>query len=484
MGLGFVGALGVFAALLGLRDPKKLAFLLAALAPWQGLDIDLGLRVTAYRVVAAAFLLVVLPRYAMTGHGRRRSVATTTLALFFLYAVLWTLGQIPFLPDADTSGGSLRGPGLRAAFQCVMLLIDLGPALLLPAVLRTADDVERVGTTYVASVAALALVGWLQLGLWYGAGANPLPIGYVNSLLGGSQEPYQGIDHVGGREVLRMNSLGGEPKGLGQSIAFAMLMLQVFGAVRTRVWLWPLLAASLVATASASGFLVWLSGSLIAAALRSTWGSAGKRGAGGALQLAVALTVGVGLMVAPLIEGLAPTDRSGHIQALSDRVIGRDLVEDFDAAVFAFLQDQPGYALLGVGLGNIHLYAADHLPQYAWRYAGGTAFVAKTGALRLLSEVGMLGLGLFLVAAYRHVAEARRAGPTRVGLDELPLMAIVAVWCFLIRGGYVAPQVFMTLGACAAAASLGGFRPPTGPGGRAATAHRQPLWSPRGRQGR
>lgn len=90
--------------------------------------------------------------------------------------------------------------------------------------------------------------------------------------------------------------------------------------------------------------------------------------------------------------------------------MGRDLVEDFDRAVLGFLQEEPGYLLTGVGLGNAHLYANEYLPTFAIPYAADTAFVAKSGYLRLISEVGLVGLALFLLWVGSQMRILSRAG--------------------------------------------------------------------------
>jgi hypothetical protein len=54
--------------------------------------------------------------------------------------------------------------------------------------------------------------------------------------------------------------------------------------------------------------------------------------------------------------------------------------------------------VFGVGLGNIHLYAAPYIPAEFAFYLDKAVFVAKSGALRIVSELGVLGLGVFLMA--------------------------------------------------------------------------------------
>ncbi len=453
-----VGVLAVLLVAIGIWSPWRLVVAMAILAPWQGLDVDAGLRVTAYRVAVVAFVAVSVMRLAVAGGAPRRREKT---GLFFgglyLYGVVWTLGQIPFLPQMEIAGGEFRSPALRAVSQCVMFLLDLAPVLFLPVLLRSTEELKKLGSAYVASVVVLVCIGWGQMAAWYATGENPLPIGYLNSLLGGQAPVYEGVETIEGTIVRRMNSFGGEPKGLGQSVAFALLLIQIFGSGRpdrrrTSALVWALLAVSLVATASASGVLVWLSGSLLILALQPLWLSHGLS----RVQVVTRVVLAIGLATFTLLTSWfeIPAGSAPHLRALSDRVVGRELFEDFDAAVIGFLVHTPWVALFGVGLGNVHLYATSHLADSAWRYAGGTPFVAKSGLLRLLSELGIVGLSLFLVAVAGVVQPLRRGLEEVVRLRGLWLCGALGAWCFLLRGGYLAPQAFMALGACAAAIAV------------------------------
>jgi hypothetical protein len=80
------------------------------------------------------------------------------------------------------------------------------------------------------------------------------------------------------------------------------------------------------------------------------------------------------------------------------RTYERTELEDFDEAILSFLIHEPEQMVLGVGMGNVHLYADRYLPVNAVPYARGTAFRAKAGTLKLLSEFGLLGFLLWTVA--------------------------------------------------------------------------------------
>ena len=58
--------------------------------------------------------------------------------------------------------------------------------------------------------------------------------------------------------------------------------------------------------------------------------------------------------------------------------------------------DKPQYLLFGSGVGNIHNLAAQYIPQEYLHYMKDNIFVAKSGYLRIISELGLLGMFLFL----------------------------------------------------------------------------------------
>ena len=144
-----------------------------------------------------------------------------------------------------------------------------------------------------------------------------------------------------------------------------------------------------------------------------------------------------------------------YLLVLEERTLGRTYIEDFDGAILRFLADQPRHLWIGVGLGNAHLYANDYLSVHA-RYAFDTAFVAKGGYLRLLSELGVIGLLLFLGwiivqirRLWKQIALSKRLSieedTIRVA-SSLAQFGVVMIFLYLARGEYVSPQTFLTLG--------------------------------------
>ena len=79
-----------------------------------------------------------------------------------------------------------------------------------------------------------------------------------------------------------------------------------------------------------------------------------------------------------------------------ERVNSDGALEDFDKTILSWLESAPQAAVAGVGLGNAHLYATPFLDPLFALYAEGNVFVAKTQYLRFISEIGIIGLALFL----------------------------------------------------------------------------------------
>ena len=75
-------------------------FIAVFLAPWQGLDADVGLRITAYRLAIIALVVVVgFKRYRIS-YIR----PNPWLWSFILYAICWSCFQIFWLPMSNVAG--------------------------------------------------------------------------------------------------------------------------------------------------------------------------------------------------------------------------------------------------------------------------------------------------------------------------------------------------------------------------------------------
>lgn len=460
--LGFFAIAILFASALwfALFQPRNSLLIVVFLAPWQGLDSDFGLRLTAYQVFFFPVLLITLLRSAPKGLTKTDTRGTKLFFILFLYSTLLTLIQIPFLPEADILGGALRAPALRSLLQIVMFAFTAAPLFLVPRLARKPDDILMMGKAYILSVTILAFIGWAQLLVWYASGENPIPIGIVNHLLGGATEVREGFYEFSAIPINRMNSFGGEPKDLGGAFVIGLLILQVvlvngtFQNARNLIWLWWFLAASVIATFSTTAFLLWALGSSIHIIVFIVSQGGFSRKAFTSTISLVRIAVVFVLLIAALGFALE-TSGIPIVDIVYERTIGRlgesefGMFEDFDDAVKNYLFDHPVDALIGVGLGNIHLYADPYLSSEAAEYAHGGVFVAKAQYLRFMSEIGMIGLALFMLWILRLLMLIYTSA-TKVNNKILSntLMCLGAA-CALVylAAGSGAPQFYLTTGA-------------------------------------
>lgn len=460
MALWIVLGLLAFGSFLAVRAPFRGLVAAVFFAPWAGFDVDVGLRVTAYLIFLAPLLGVFL---VSATQGRRAREALGALGFFWLvivYAVLWSLLQIPFLPEAAVAGGALRSPELRALVQIVMFFIMIAPLFLVPWLARNLDQVRYLVGTYLVSVAILASFGWIQLVIWAATGSDPMPVGFVDNLLGGAAGQRSGQFMFDGDLVYRMSSFGGEPKGLGVGLAVGLLLIQAGIRPRWRLAsaLWPFLFVSMLATFSTMAILAWFGASLVQLAFR-------ERGNRRHRESAFVLNrryLYLGIMLLVLVPGtFIAFPESRVVQLIEHRTIdrvvggsnvpgaGSGVIEDFNQAVIGFLQASPAYALTGVGLGNAHLYADPFLPDDVVRYAGGTTFVAKSALLRWISEIGVISLAIFLIWWVRVVRRTTRLTayrPDTVVLGGIIQKASWSLLAFWLVSGYVTSQFFLLTG--------------------------------------
>ena len=465
--LTVVVVLFLCALMLGVRYPGTALYAVIFLTPWQGLDPDIGLRVVAYQVVLVGLVAPNIGRILQRQFGQKPRVPGS-LAPFVYYSVVITLFSLPFLPVVEVAGGTLRSQYLRPIFQIAIFALHASLIVMVPMLITNLEGLVRAARVYVLSCTILAAIGWYQIAVWYGTGTNPLPIGFMDHLLGGSES----IVREGAYEFLdlyirRMNALGGEPKNLGAGLVIALLVLQVgwlyrllqidiFSAV-----LWFFLAASAVMTFSTTAIYMWVIGSVVV--ILSPVFSRGQSRLKAWSRLAIAgfvLVAGVAAISAgSWSEKGSPSQTESLVSSLLiERTIERGVLEDFDEAIIEYLGEHPLRAVLGHGLGNIHLFADSYLADDVAEYAGGGVFVGKAQYLRFISEIGVLGLALFCWPILRKCVVfwgGRRSLEARTSeLYGSVVAMMLSILMLYLANGAIMPQAYVMIGVFIAAAEI------------------------------
>lgn len=388
---------------IALTKPKLLYYIMVFFAGWYSIFLDVGLMITAYRLTVLVFLFCI-PVYLASRKGMfRLPQSTKYLFVFIFYAVITSVTSQFYIPESNIVDFT-RGQG-RWLFQIVMLFINVTPAFLPLLFFKRKEDVETTAKVFISSTFILCLFGWIQTFIFYLYGIDVFPV-FREGLIG-SRSQSMGVDMLG-MTLFRMHSLGGEPKDFAITAVVSIFLLILTGvsgkrSFRFRGSLVAFFLASLFMSLSTSGLVVLLAGMALIAILSFfikdvTLGFVFK-------SIAVFVVVALMLTAFLIIKDFLTMDSAKEL--MLERTIRRSPIELFDAAVIDFLSVHPGYGIFGVGLGNIHLYAWDNLVQYASenRLAGWVlksyysfVFVPNSGYLRIISEIGIVGLGLFLYA--------------------------------------------------------------------------------------
>jgi hypothetical protein len=433
--------------------------------PWHGLDVDIGVRVTGYQCALAGCLIAAGIRLLLGVQSMNFRFGGFWLLVYVVWTVGVALAQIPLLREAPVEGGAFRAPIARALLQVPVFLLAMSPVILLPMALKLPSDIYRAAKVYLFSCVILAVIGWFQLLAWYSTGTNPLQIGFVNELLGGMGQVYEGIASIGDDLVFRMNSFGGEPKYLGVSLVIAVLLLQQqlynWGDGKLAlIAVWAFLLAASYATFSTSAIYLWAISTTLQALLML--GTTGRHLAPRAGPFALTVLMTVGLLTFSVIayELITEGNQLGLLETLHARTLGRGeyafLLEDYDEAILALLWENPILGIAGVGLGNIHLLANEYLAPVVAEYGRDTAFSAKAGYLRLVTESGFIGLALYLLAFLENAYRVARNRAWQVSKSTQVLTVSVAYMTVVMGIGYlatslIAAQLLFALGLCVVA---------------------------------
>jgi hypothetical protein len=295
------------------------------------------------------------------------------------------------------------------------------------ACLANAELVTRAYRVFLGSMAVLSVLAIVQFVVFYAAGVDLFPIG----ILSPSGETRTGMfnsESFMGGSVFRACALGGEPKHLAYSIALALTVLFADAmwrgplglSNRLRMGLAALFVTALVLTFSTQGFVLVVA-NLVIAVGATLW----MRPQGKFRIMTPFIAIAALLAAGAFLPGL----RDAVLDRTVRRVSESGAVEDFNLVVWAWLREHPARAILGVGLGNVHLYAAPFVPS-EFRYMLDAVFVAKSGLLRLISELGTIGCGLFLYTLLGPLARlVRRA---RLSMGRLAPMQVTFAGCVLL----------------------------------------------------
>ena len=397
--------------------------------PFAQLSYDIGLTIYLYQIILFLLMLAVLLSY------RTIIFVNTTMYLYLLYIVVaTTLISIFAIDEYLDLGNYFRSDG-RFISQISLYLLMFSATLVSHHYIRKNVSFLPYFKIYIVSVAVLSLLGVIQVIMFHFTGNDVFPL----SIVGGIEREPAIFGRTIGLYIFRMSSFAGEPKSLAVHVIAAYFILQVFNY--NKIHLFPLdnklkilFLGALFATFSTGGYVLFV---IIFTALM-------------VMRLFTSKAIAFHSINKNTIYGFTMLLFIGFIWLIfydflsivfQNRILDRSLFsEDFDYVVMSFLINNPNWLYFGSGLGNIHNLSFEYIPENYLYYMGDAIFVAKSGYLRLLSEVGIVGFILFVsfnYAIYRRLGIYLKSNITTIDkryIESIRSIFIVVTLMYLARG--------------------------------------------------
>ena len=388
----------VISGILFVKNKKHLIYLYLLALPFFGLQVDWGLQVDFSKILSFAMFIYVV---SFLKFPRKLS----PIVGFLLYIIFITVVMSMFLPESAKEFPLLRGE-YRWVSQVFMWLLIFAPIFYSQILRIDEKTIERLYKVLLISLVIISFLGFVQIFCFYFLNFDPFPLGFF---VQGDSERMAGFQY-GEIFVFRMTSFGGEPKYLAYSLVMGLTILfpylinkKIFFGKKLDIFIFIFLFAALFSTLSTQGYVLFFLNFIVLLIYF-------KR---------VKIVIVFFLFLIPFAIVVASFFGISLYDLIQLRLFrGEESIslatytEDFNEAIIGFLTDYPEFMISGVGLGNIHLWAQDYIPDYAAHYMTGNVFCAKSGFLRVLSELGIFGTGLFFYAFLKPFSHFKKYSKT------------------------------------------------------------------------
>lgn len=400
-----------------------------ALVPWWALEVEFGLSVKVCEMLMA----LMIARHFNAGKLRVGSMpGFGYFATFMILSIVAAIATIEFGPAVPqfAGGGAMRNGYGRVATAFFKSMILISFIITISSCRHRLLPFDLL-KTYVYSCVALAILGIIQLAIFLSTGTDIFPI----AMFQGEEFHRSGMLVIEGQSVLRVSSLGGEPKGLGQALALALCILIILSR-RFAMSRWKyvgsagLLFIVVLLTSSTSAYVTLLivGGFIFAFSRRPQPYSM--------LQVRTTLCLIAGILIsvfyaqALFTDLLAPpTYRKfdSYSEALVARITDRVKLDDTDSLIMESYVDGSFGLLFGRGLGVVHHYAYSLIPPHWAYYLTGAIIAPKSGIAYYVGCAGVLGVLLIVLTLSQFVPVSTRTGPRSRRIPTLLITRLQAL---------------------------------------------------------
>lgn len=411
--------------------------------PFQSWRYDVGLSITAFQIV----LVLLIAINSLNNNYKRKNIFNfynPFLVLYLFYvAILTIIISVFFISYSTSDGGFFRSTG-RFLSQIFLYFTIL---LMVPISFNYVNSFEKLLSYFkiwIISLLVLSFLGLIQFFVYTYFSLDLFPIAVK-----GNGSIRSGLWSNSDLVIFRINSLGGEPKGFSMSLILGYFIISIFNDLnfnffkydKSLKFIFLILAFISLSTSAIVLFFLLYFINLFLLPGKDRYRK---------IFLFLFSTIFLLLIFIqiPLLNEL-----------IKDRLLERDLLrEDYDATIQNFLLHNPIFLIFGTGLGNVHFLAKDYIPIEYMYYMENSIFVAKSGYLRIVSELGLIGALFFSFVfffLYRQLLILKPFFPVIYSI--FISLTILFLFAYLSRA-YVFNELILILSLSTAAYRIFSFR--------------------------
>lgn len=377
--------ISLFLLYLYFRRKFNLLHILFFVTPFLNWSFDIGLNLTMFQIIT--IILIVITLINNINEKKYLLITEKPLIFFILYMIISTIFISNFIIENYMDLGSFTRNEGRFIGQIIFWLILFSIIPIMKNYINSFSDIYNYLKIYINALILLIILGWIQFSIFSVTGTDIFPL-YVKD-----GHSVSGIWGYMDEQVFRVSSLGGEPKGFALSLTVGFFIIQIFNKQNIKFYKYDgtikiLMVITIIATLSTSGFVMFIILYFVYMIYSFKFFGLGKLNLKKIIKL---------LSLFIIILFILNKNSQVFSTIYQEKILDRNITsEDYDAPIQKMFLDKPQYLLFGSGVGNIHNLAAQYIPQEYLHYMKDNIFVAKSGYLRIISELGLLGMFLFL----------------------------------------------------------------------------------------
>lgn len=397
--------------------------LLVLLLPTGNFVFELGVTWTPWKLLLLIYWAALPAQYAMRHEVKRSLSLPPGFSRYVIAIVISTLLVYAFGHTSEVGDFvGFRDPTTRPFVQLISLFLRMSAVLAIVTLVQTPTALYRLLNGVIAASTLVASYGIYQV-IGYYMDWPIMGISRAQELMTGQF----GIFSIGDIDFFRLGSYVGEPKEAAKFLAtstvilIGLRVLGIKGCSRwfTSYWILGLHVIALILTFSTSSFFAI---GICSPVLGFLWLVLVRK-----FKVRSFLTCTVVIVIAMCI--LSNVVGEGITKDIYEaRVTGRiGSIDSPEKGALQFLQDEPEYLLVGVGLGNASFYLR---PYFNPQYAQTLTVSLSSFYLEMLLEGGIVGLAMlllliggWLIRSLRVLIEARS--------DETRALLATALGVFL-----------------------------------------------------